>query len=388
MHIVIHYSEIGLKRGNRIFFEKKLTENIGKTLVRADNIYRRHGKVVVETGKSINIGITAKKLSFIPGISSFAFAEKTDLRAEAVEDIKKIALRKLSKQSFNTFRIKTIRSDKNFPRSSVEINAIVGNLIRKKLGKKVDLDNPDITLYIEISEKEAFLYTKKYRGVGGLPVGSSGKAVVLLSGGIDSPVASFFAMKRGIKVVFVHVLNKTMKGGRETTDKIKKIVEKLSVIQNDSKLYIVPFEKIQKTIIANVPAEYRMIVYRRFMLRIAQAVAGREKSKAIIVGDSVGQVASQTIDNLGCVYKSADLPVLPPLIGMNKEEIIEIAKRIGTYDFSILPYPDCCSFMIAKHPETKGDIKKVKMLEGLIKDKNNLVDRSVKKAGVELITNS
>lgn len=413
MFIVIHYSEIGLKGKNRGFFEKKLIGNIGKALSGTKKIYRRYGKVIVEVGNIANKKKYIKKLAFVPGISSFSIADKADLEMGSIKDKafemfsvlssratphslrgrpgiqKESGFRlkgrndKYSRSSWNTFRITTFRSNKLFTKNSNEINVLVGEVIRKKLGKKVNLDNPDVTLFIEISEKEAFLYTQKHPGPGGLPVGSSGKAVALLSGGIDSPAASFLAMKRGLKVVFVHVLNKTIGGEqRSGVEKIKKIVQELTKIQGKSKLYTVPFEEIQKIIIAEVPAELRMIVYRRFMMKIATKVAEKEKAKGIITGDSVGQVASQTLPNLKCVYESTDLPVLPPLIGMNKEEIVKIAKEIGTYDLSIIPYPDCCSFMIAKHPETGGRIEDIKRVENLIADKEKLIKNCISKAKI------
>jgi len=389
-YIVIHYSEIGLKGKNRAFFEKKLAENISAALQDYGKARRHHGKIIVEfkesAGKEEKI---VKKLSLIPGISSFAFAQKAELK---VDDIKHSALEILSTLSsrvqqnnnWNTFRIKTTRSNKKFSYTSPEINIILGDLVRTKLNKKVYLDKPDVTLHVEISEKEAYLYTGKYKGIGGLPVGSSGKVVALLSGGIDSPVASFMAMKRGLKVVFLHILNKTMTGGRTGVAKIENIVKGLAEIQGGAVLYVIPFETIQKAIIAVVPAEYRMIVYRRFMMKIAEKIAEKEKAKGIITGDSIGQVASQTLDNLGCIYSSANLPVLPPLIGMNKEEIIEIAGSIGTYELSVIPYPDCCSFLIAKHPKTKGNIGEIEKLENLIPDKSGLIKDSIEKVIVKL----
>jgi len=382
MLIVIHYSEIGLKGKNRTFFEKMLVSNLKNRLEGIRKVSRRYGKIIVEIEKMAEPEKYIKALSFLPGVSSFSFAEKSDLK---IDNIKKVALKLLSPQSFDTFRITTMRSNKNFPQNSSEINIILGDLVRKKLDKKVNLNNPDVVLYVEISEKEAYCYTNKYSGIGGLPVGSSGKAIALLSGGIDSPVASFLAAKRGLKVVFCHILNKTMSSDREGTVKIENIVKELAKIQGDSKLYIVPFEKIQKAIISQVPAECRMIIYRRFMMKIAQALARKENIKGIITGDSIGQVASQTLDNLNCIYKSVDLPVIPPLIGMNKEEIIKIARSIGTYEPSIVPYPDCCSFMIAKHPETRGSIEKIVGFENIIENRKELIADSVVKSSIKIV---
>jgi len=401
MYIVIHYSEIGLKGKNRAFFEKKLANNLASLLYGVKKVQRRYGRIIIEMKKKIDPAEYIRKISFIPGVSAFAFAEKINIynvetslepasmrteQTQTIDNIKKIALKILSKKNFRTFGIKTIRSNKQFSLKSSEINIIIGDLIRTKLNKKVDLGNPDATLFIEITEKEVFIYTDKYNGIGGLPVSSSGKVVALLSGGIDSPAASFLAMKRGLKIVFAHILNRSMSGNREGIAKIENIVKKLTEVQGGSQLYVVPFEEIQKTIIARIPAEFRMIVYRRFMMEIAEAVAKREGAGGIITGDSIGQVASQTLENIRCIYEGLKLPVLPPLIGMNKEEIIKVARDIGTYELSIVPYPDCCSFMIAKHPETKADIDAIKKLESLIVDKAKLVKKSVGMATVKRVT--
>ncbi|NQU79416.1 hypothetical protein HQ545_06635 [Candidatus Woesearchaeota archaeon] len=205
--------------------------------------------------------------------------------------------------------------------------------------------------------------------------------VCSLSGGLDSPVAAYMMIKRDCNVVFVHVLNATQSqiGVRS---KIDRIVEKLSSLQKGTKLYIVPFEKLQKHIIMCVPAKYRMIIYRRFMMRIMNDVASKEGAKGIITGDSVGQVASQTMDNMNCIYNAAKYPVISPLLGFNKEEIINISKKIGTYEYSIEPHPDCCSFMIAKHPETKCRLRDALSVERLIEDSEQLVDESVKEARI------
>lgn len=381
MFVVIHYSEIGLKGKNRVFFEKKLVDNIGKSFGINNRIFRRYGKLVIKINSDTEIDQLMRKLSLIPGIASYAPAESSQLK---LADLKKTLDKLLQSQNFNTFAIVASRSNKNFPLSSPRINELVGDYVRTKFKKKVKLNKPDLKIHLEVGEKEIFVYFKQYPGPGGLPVGSSGKAVALLSGGIDSPVASFLAMKRGLEVIFVHIFNKTVAGGRQG-NKLERIVKQLAKVQGKSKLYIIPFEDIQKIIIAKIPGELRMIVYRRFMMEIAAKVAEKEKAKGIITGDSVGQVASQTLDNLKCIYGNTDLPVLPPLIGMNKEEIIKIAKKIKTYKLSIIPYPDCCSFMIARHPETRGEANKIKQVEGLIADKENLVENCLSKATINFI---
>jgi thiamine biosynthesis protein ThiI len=263
----------------------------------------------------------------------------------------------------------------------MEVNMLVGEYILNNLEKKVDIKNPELKLYIEIGEKEVFIFCEKIKGLGGLPVGSSSKIICSLSGGIDSPVSAFKMIKRGCPVVFVHLYNNSLVK-REVVSKIKDIVEKLNSFQLNSKLYIVPFSEIQKEIIANVNSEYRMIVYRRFMFRVINQIAVIEKCKGVVTGDSMGQVASQTLDNILSIYDVSTIPILTPLIGSDKNEIIDVAKEIGTYELSIIPYPDCCSFMISSHPQTKSKLDAVKRLEENILDKELLVDGAIKKADV------
>ncbi|MBR9683913.1 tRNA 4-thiouridine(8) synthase ThiI [Candidatus Woesearchaeota archaeon] len=378
-HIIIHYSEIGTKGNNRDFFEKKLVENIKKSLGDVvSKVYRRYGRIIGVLQKKIEVSEVVEVLDKLPGISNFSFALKSKLD---IKDIKKKAVEVLREQEFTSFKAETKRSNKDFPLTSPEVNGEVGGAVIEELGKKVDVKNPEMRVFIEIGEKEAFVYSYKYSGVGGLPVGTAGKVISSLSGGIDSPVASFLLMKRGCKVIFVHILNKTQARGALT--KVEELVEQLTKIQLNSKLYIVPFEKIQKEIIMKVPSKLRMIVYRRFMMQIINQIVKMEGAKGIVTGDSVGQVASQTLENINCIYDAASWPVFAPLIGTNKEEIVNLAKQIGTYELSIQPYPDCCSFMIAKHPETKGNLKVVQEVEAAIEDAEKLIAESVVGAEVK-----
>ena len=375
--IVIHYSEIGIKGKNRERFERKLMRNI-KDALKANGIrtkaYRRYGRIIC---KPINEFESAKKvLKLVPGIAYFSFAVKTELN---FNEIARAALALLKNKKFKSFKVKSRRSYKQFPLTSMEIDRKLGELILEKLRKKVNVKTPDITLYVEICEKEAFLYCERFKGIGGLPVNSSGKVLVLLSGGIDSPVASFLMMKRGCKVVFIHFYNESL----VKSSKIERIVQQLTAVQGSSKLYMIPFGSIQNEIIKSVPSKFRMLVYRRFMLRIAEEIAKKEKAIAIATGDSIGQVASQTLENLNCIYQTSKLPVFAPLIGLNKEEVIDLAKSIGTYELSILPYPDCCSFMVSKHPATHADVEEVLRFEKSIK--SELVKKSIACAKVKYI---
>jgi len=377
--IVIHYGEIGLKGKNRSLFEKKLMENIQKALGKSvKRIYRLYGRIICDLTET-NTTKVKNTLKKIPGIAHFSFIIKSNLK---LNDIKKNSLKTLKDKTFSTFKVISKRSNKNFAITSQELNQIIGEHIVQNLRKKVNLTKPDLKLYIEICEKEALVYDNKHFGIGGLPIGTNGKLISSISGGLDSPVASFRMMKRGCEVIFVHVFNETIKG-TGVLGKLTDIVAQLTNIQLNSKLYIVPFGKIQKQIITNVPSKFRMIIYRRFMMRICNTIAQKENAKGIITGDSVGQVASQTIENLRCIYAASDLPVFAPLIGADKEEIIKIAKDIGTYEYSISPYPDCCSFMVAKHPELRADVNQIEKIENLIKNKQELIEDSVSKAEIK-----
>lgn len=366
MLAVIHYAEIGTKGDNRSFFENRLAKNIEKQT--GLGVEKRYGRLLAEGDKK---GI--EKLSTVLGISYYAVVEKAGLD---IDEIKDKASGIAKKSNANTFRVSSSRSNKNFPLNSQQINEQIGAVIE---GKKVDLDNPGLTIFIEITEKESLLYTEKIKCHGGLPVGCAGPVVSLVSGGIDSPVAAFLAAKRGCRPVLVHFHNYT---DMKMTGKIEKIASRLSDFIPDIKMYIVPFLFIQEAIIEKILDTHRMVVYRRLMFHVAEKIAEREKAKAFVTGDSVSQVASQTLDNINTIYEAARRPVLAPLLGYDKQEIIDLAKRIDTYGTSILPYQDCCSYMIAEHPATKTSIEEVKEMESGI-DADSLVAEAAGRAEIK-----
>ena len=369
--VVVHYGEIGTKGKNRGFFENKLMDNIKKII--DTKIDKQYGRLVLE-GNPKNLA----DLSGVLGIVSFSPAVRTELDIEKIKD-KALLLAK--ENPAGTFAIETKRSNKNFTLDSKQINRIVGEHVAKNTGMKVDLNSPVKKIFIEVSDKECYIYDKKIPGPGGLPVGVSGTVVSLLSGGIDSPVASYLMMKRGCNVVFVHFHNYTSK----IEEKIEKLVAVLNKYQYKSKLYMVPFFPIQEKIIEKIPETHRMIVYRRVMMRIAGKIAEKEGAKALVTGDNLAQVASQTLDNLDVIHSASNETVFSPLIGMDKNDIIDIAKKIATYDLSILPYSDCCTYMIAKHPETRAKKEEIESMEKEL-DIKALVDYGIEKAEVKEIS--
>ncbi len=375
MFAAIHYNEIGLKGGNRSFFEKKLVENIQKALgkIPGSKVKRMSGMILFEFKNKKDKAKVQDKLGKVFGISNFSFAEEVK---QDLESFKKKAMELLKKEKFNTFAVRTQRTNKNFPLKSMKIEREVGDyILQNSKGKKVNLGNPDITCHIAIVEKRAFIYFEKIKGPGGLPVGTAGKVISLLSGGFDSPVAAWRMMKRGAEVVFVHFYSYP-NTSKSSIEKVKELAKILSEYQGGAKIYLIPFLDIQKKILASAPAKLRVILYRRFMVRIAEMAAEREKALGLVTGDSLGQVASQTLENMRAVSEVATLPIFRPLIGDDKQEIIELSKKIDTHDISKEPFDDCCSLFTPAHPETRANLQFVKKSEQNLEiDLVNILDK-------------
>lgn len=372
--IVVHYGEIGTKGKNRSFFEKKLVENIRWNLKNQFiSIKRIYGRIIIDIKENSNLDQLKERLSSIFGIINFSYAIKTSLD---IEEIKKTSLTLIPEKA-KSFRISSSRSNKNFQYSSQDLNKMLGEYIQKNKNLNVNLENPDITIFVEITENNSFVYNEKIKSLGGLPVGVSGKVVSLISGGIDSPVSSFLMMKRGCSVIYVHFYNSTI-NTKQSMEKVISIVKVLSKYQFKTKLYLVPFENIQKEIIKKVNSRYRMIIYKRFMLMISEKILENEKANALVTGDALASVASQTIENLDVIYSSTKKPKLSPLLGFDKEEIIQIAKKISTFNLSILPYEDCCSFLISEHPTTKANLIEILNFEKNINIKD-LINEAIEK---------
>lgn len=367
---VVHYGEIALKRGNREIFEDKLVRNIRLSLGRAGHceVRRLQGRITIEFDEPQDGRSTLDKLSRVFGVARAFSAVRSELAIEAIfEGAKNI----VSKRSFESFAVRTRRAEKSFPMTSQKINEEVGALVAGISGAKVDLEDPEMTLFIEITKRNAFISADDVKGLGGLPVGISGKVAVLISGGIDSPVAAWRVMKRGCLPLYIHFHSAPFTSS-QSKEKVVELVEYLMDGQPGTRLIMVPFGPIQQKIVVSVPMAYRIILYRRFMVRIAERIAKKEGAQALVTGEALSQVASQTLSNLATIEAVATLPILRPLIGMDKQEIVDEAKRIGTYDTAILPHDDCCSFLMPRNPVTRTTpsevdrVEKVLDIEGLV----------------------
>ena len=363
--VVVHYSEIGTKGGNRRFFERRLADNIRNNV--GGTVTRINGRILVKDPKH------PEKLKHISGIYSYSPAEEIESN---LAEMKKAALAIAKASKAKTFRLSASRSDKSFAYTSMRVNELVGGDVWKKTKKKVKLKNPELEIFIEIVGGKAYVYSEKILCIGGMPVGTAGRLVCLMSGGIDSPVAAYRMMTRGCKVIFVHFHNHD-----PFVKKITDLVKILSQYQGRSKLYLVPFKDIQQQIIKKTDPRYRMIIYRRVMMQIAEEIMHKEHALGLITGDSVAQVASQTLENINSIYDAVKTPIFSPLIGTHKQEIIETAKGIGTYETSIKPYTDCCSVLVAKHPATKSTVDEVRAMDKKLRIKT-LIKKTMKETEI------
>ena len=384
MKSIIHYSEIGLKGLNRDFFEEKLLENICAALKRVGvvaRVEREPGRITCEFGEE-DKGKSDETLKKIFGVKFFAFAEDTVLSEKGILDGAEILLNGFKKSGVKKVASVAKRSDKNFHLDSNELNRKIGALA-VKLGFGIDLDNPDARIFTEITPKRAYLYTEKIQGLAGLPVGSSAKTLCLFSGGIDSAVAAFLMMKRGSHVDFLHF--HALRTGKEVlSSKITKLVGNLNTYQFSSTLYNASYHSYQLGVSGKVDERVELVLFRNFMLRIAQEIALRDGYSAIITGDSLGQVASQTGENLLAANFGVEIPVFRPLISFDKDEIIEIARKIGTFDLSVEKYKDCCS-IISRKPATA--VRPEKFRKELSKvDIQGIIAKTLEEIEVQKIT--
>ncbi|HLZ32944.1 MAG TPA: tRNA uracil 4-sulfurtransferase ThiI [Nitrospira sp.] len=363
---IVHYHELALKGRNRDYFEQRLVNNIRAALkdLGAKRIESLRSRIRVVLPETATDHAVIERLSRVFGVANFSLAQAVplDLTRPNLDELMQGIGKAVCPRSFETFRVTAKRADKRLTLTSMDVEKAVGKHLCDVTGKKVNLTDPDLTVYIELLSKEAYYSVEKVQGPGGMPVGVSGRVACLISGGIDSPVAAYRMMKRGCNAVFVHFSGRPLVS-RASEEKVRELVHTLTAYQYHSRLYVVPFGEIQREIVAHAPAPYRVVLYRRLMIRIAGELARREQCWGLVTGDSLGQVASQTPENLSVIEEAADLPLLRPLIGMDKIEITDQAERIGTFTTSIEPDQDCCSLFTPPHPSTKTRIEDIRKVE-------------------------
>ena len=359
--VLIRYHEIALKKGNRRYFTELLKRNVLAAIrdFGPKDIRSLPARILVSFKDHPASADLIERINSVFGVANFSLVERVDRDLDALRSHILLAL---NGHSFESFRIETQRGDKTFPLSSPEINRQLGAAVQEKSGARVDLEHPEFTVTVEILPHDAFFGFTKIAGAGGLPVGSSGRVAALISGGIDSPVAAYRLMQRGCRIIFVH-FHSVPYQDRTSQEKVRRLVQRLNRHQFSSRLYLVAFGEIQRQIVASVARPLRVVLYRRMMLRIAEAIARKEKAKALVTGESLGQVASQTLDNLAVIQQAARLPILRPLVGMDKQEIIDQARRIGTFEISSISDQDCCQLFVPAHPATKARLNVVEAEE-------------------------
>lgn len=383
--ISVSMGEIALKGLNRGYFEDRLIKQIIKNIkeIGYEKIYKETGKIYIE-GNPDDYPVIINRLKKVFGLVYISPCIRVDKDTEVINNAAKLAMKEATENSsIQTFKVDTNRSDKNYPLKSPEISRNIGGVILDEFEKlKVDVHNPDIYLYIDIKE-HVYIYTERIKAYGGMPVGTSGKGLLLLSGGIDSPVAGFTMAKRGLAINCVHFHSYPFTSER-SEEKVKDLAEILARYTGKFKFFSINLLEIQKEINKNCPEKEMTIISRRFMMRIAEKIANHNGYDALITGESLGQVASQTIQGIAVTNNSVDIPVLRPLIGMDKVDIIRIADDIETYETSILPFEDCCTVFLPKHPVTKPKVEDIKKSEEAL-DIDELVNNAIKNMKVYTI---
>lgn len=378
--IMIKYGELTTKKANRNFFIDTLTKNI-KNILKDNHVSIKKDRVRMYIRfQNDELEEIQNKLQKVFGIHGIVIADQTN---NNVEEIKKICLEKIKQMNGNTFKVETKRADKSFPIHSMDFNDQIGGMILKNTNLKVDVHHPDIVLHIEIRIEGTFIYTNEIRGIGGYPVGIQGKGLLMLSGGIDSPVAGYLALKRGVDIECLY-FESPPHTSLEAKNKVIKLANIINEYSGNIKVNVVPFTKIQEEIYKNVPDSYIITIMRRMMYRIAERICQKHKLKVIINGESIGQVASQTLTSMIAINNVTNLPVIRPVACMDKLEIIDIANRINTYETSILPYEDCCTIFLPKHPVINPELEKCIKYENLF-DYETLIEECIN--NIETITN-
>jgi len=368
--LVLRYHEIALKGGNRPFFVRRLVQNVERAVagLPVGSVQRASARLLVALHDARAWPEARERLARVFGLANFALAHELPLAtrtgdAEAeVDRLATAVVGHVRDVEIASFRVQTKRSDKRFALTSPEVNRRLGAAVQQATGARVDLDHAALTIAVDILPGRAFFSVEKVAGAGGLPVGTSGRVCALLSGGIDSPVAAWRLMRRGCRVDFVH-FHAVPFLDRTSQEKARELARLLIRWEGDADLHLVPFGEVQRQIVAAVGRPLRVVLYRRMMMRIAEAIARATGAEALVTGESLGQVASQTLANLAVIEAAATLPVLRPLIGTDKGEISAEAARIGTFETSILPDQDCCSLFVPRHPATRAHLDEVLALE-------------------------
>jgi len=377
--LVNYFHEISLKGKNRPFFLRRARENLERALqgtgARIVQEWPMYALLEVPEGDWPEV---RERLAHTLGVEKFALGVRVPADLDAIQRVLDSAL---EGRSFTSFRVTVRRTDKRFPLNSLEIARVLGGYLKERSGARVDLHHPDWEVRVRILPGSAYVYLEEHAGPGGLPPGVNGRVVALLSGGIDSPVAAYRMMRRGCEVVFVHFHSFPLMEGT-SREKARDLVRRLTRYQFASRLYLVSLAEIQRHVIVSAPRDYRVVLYRRFMFRIAEEVARREGALALVTGESLGQVSSQTLENLRTIEEVVSLPVLRPLIGMDKQEIIAQAKALGTYEISILPDQDCCRLLVPPHPVTRSRPEVAREAEAGL-EAEGLVEMALREAEVE-----
>jgi thiamine biosynthesis protein ThiI len=369
-YLVGRYHEIVLKGRNRWRFVEQLKQNLraGFADYRLGTMRSKGPRIITQIPADITDEVAAERAALVFGLQNFSISHAIALDIETIKrQAVAIAAGAQAKDPKPTFRVSARRAEKRFGLNSMEIDRLVGAEVSSVVGLKVDLENPELTISIEILPDAAYVSAGKIPGGGGLPVGITGRGLVLLSGGIDSPVAAYRMMRRGMRVDFVHFHSHPLVS-TASRDKAAELAAHLTRYEAHSNLMLVPFADAQREIVARAPRPLRVVLYRRVMMKIASALARKSSAQVLVTGESLGQVASQTLENIMIIEQAAARPILRPLIGMDKNEIINEARRLGTFETSILPDQDCCSLFVPAHPETharSGDIAEAEAMLGI-----------------------
>jgi thiamine biosynthesis protein ThiI len=378
--IVVHYQELALKGKNRPWFLSRLVRNLRRALSDLDvrTVRALMGRIEVVLGPDASPDEVGDRISRVFGIANYSYAGSCVLDLDVIANA---ILADLGDRTCTSFRVSARRADKRYPLTSPQIEREVGGRIKEARGWTVNLDEPDLEIHVELLTDQAFYFFGKTRGAGGLPTGTAGRVACLLSGGIDSPVAAHRMMKRGCTVTFVHFHSYPILS-RASQEKARQLVTLLTRWQQRSRVYLVAFGEIQQQVVLAVPGPMRVVVYRRLMMRIAEAIARAGGAQALVTGEVVGQVASQTLENLAVIGAVATLPIFRPLIGMDKDEITAEAIKIGSYPISIIPDQDCCTLFTPRNPMTRARPGEIDAAEQALPI-DDLVARAVREAVIE-----